>query len=94
MHPRVPCLALRAIPTIKIQSSAIAETVTKCFKNSRFRSLRTAVGTVLVGGDDVLVALGFQPLTNAERVLHAAQKLGVLRVLVRGEEHAQDLLGR
>lgn len=53
----------------------------------------TAVGTILVGGDDVLVALGFQPLANAERILDAAQKLGVLRVLVRREEDSQHLLG-
>lgn len=38
------------------------------------------------------MALGFQPLANAESVFGAAQKVRVLRVLVSGEEYAEDLL--
>jgi hypothetical protein len=37
----------------------------------------TAVGSVLVVGDDVLVALGLEPVADAEGVLGAADEVGV-----------------
>jgi len=53
----------------------------------------TAVGAVLVVGDDVLVALRLEPAADAEGVLGAADEVGVaVGVLAALVEDAHDLL--
>lgn len=64
-----------------------------CLHNTARFSILTAVGPVLVVGDDVLVALRLEPAADAEGVLGAADEAGVpVGVLAALVEDADDLL--